>query len=162
MTVLSFAHRMLALAALLTLGASAALFVDASKADTASPSWAKFDRQGNLLRPDGWRHWAYVGTPLTPNDLHLQPLGSPVSGDGAATAHGVLQCLPHADGGGRLGLHAVLPRLARRQGEIGLDPCERRSRMPVRVALVTGASSGIGLGVTRTLLEHGYAVVATA
>jgi NAD(P)-dependent dehydrogenase (short-subunit alcohol dehydrogenase family) len=34
--------------------------------------------------------------------------------------------------------------------------------MPVRVALVTGASSGIGLGVTRTLLEHGYAVVATA
>jgi hypothetical protein len=70
MTVLSFAHRMLALAALLTLGASAALFVDASKADTASPSWAKFDRQGNLLRPDGWRHWAYVGTPLTPNDLN--------------------------------------------------------------------------------------------
>ena len=31
-----------------------------------------------------------------------------------------------------------------------------------QVAIVTGASSGIGLGITQALLEHGYRVVATA
>jgi NAD(P)-dependent dehydrogenase (short-subunit alcohol dehydrogenase family) len=31
-----------------------------------------------------------------------------------------------------------------------------------RAAIVTGASSGIGLGITRALLEHGYRVVATS
>jgi len=30
------------------------------------------------------------------------------------------------------------------------------------VAIVTGASSGIGLGVTQTLLERGWRVVATS
>jgi len=30
------------------------------------------------------------------------------------------------------------------------------------VAIVTGASSGIGLGVTRALIEHGYSVVANS
>jgi len=31
-----------------------------------------------------------------------------------------------------------------------------------KTAIVTGASSGIGLGITRALLEHGYAVVANS
>lgn len=31
---------------------------------------ARFDGEGRLLRPDGWREWVYVGTPLTPNDLN--------------------------------------------------------------------------------------------
>src|SRR5262247_3533737 len=31
-----------------------------------------------------------------------------------------------------------------------------------RVAIVTGASSGIGLGITRALLERGYRVVANS
>ena len=30
------------------------------------------------------------------------------------------------------------------------------------VAIVTGASSGIGLGITQALLEHGWRVVATS
>src|SRR5215475_7020606 len=34
--------------------------------------------------------------------------------------------------------------------------------MPARVAIVTGASSGIGLGITRALLERGYLVVANS
>ncbi len=31
---------------------------------------AKFDAQGNLVRPEGWREWIYVGTPVTPNSLN--------------------------------------------------------------------------------------------
>jgi NAD(P)-dependent dehydrogenase (short-subunit alcohol dehydrogenase family) len=34
--------------------------------------------------------------------------------------------------------------------------------MTARVAIVTGASSGIGLGITRALLDRGYRVVATS
>jgi len=37
-----------------------------------------------------------------------------------------------------------------------------RESMEPQTAVVTGASSGIGLGVTRALLERGYRVVATA
>ncbi len=32
--------------------------------------FVKFDSEGNLLRPEGYREWIYVGTPLTPNDLN--------------------------------------------------------------------------------------------
>jgi NAD(P)-dependent dehydrogenase (short-subunit alcohol dehydrogenase family) len=34
--------------------------------------------------------------------------------------------------------------------------------MKLKVAIVSGASSGIGLGITRRLLEHGYSVVGTS
>ncbi len=33
-------------------------------------SWAKFDADGNLIRPEGYREWVYVGTPVTPNELN--------------------------------------------------------------------------------------------
>ncbi len=33
-------------------------------------SVAKFDSGGNLLRPEGYREWVFVGTPLTPNDMN--------------------------------------------------------------------------------------------
>ena len=31
---------------------------------------ARFDDNGDLLRPEGYREWVYVGTPLTPNDMN--------------------------------------------------------------------------------------------
>ena len=30
----------------------------------------RFDDEGNLLRPENYREWIYVGTPVTPNDLN--------------------------------------------------------------------------------------------
>ena len=30
----------------------------------------KFDKEGNLIRPEGYRKWVYIGTPLTPNDMN--------------------------------------------------------------------------------------------
>ena len=30
----------------------------------------KFDKEGKLIRPEGYRKWVYIGTPLTPNDLN--------------------------------------------------------------------------------------------
>ncbi len=35
-----------------------------------SASAAVFDSDGNLIRPEGYREWVFVGTPLTPNDLN--------------------------------------------------------------------------------------------
>ncbi len=29
-----------------------------------------FDEDGNLIRPEGYREWLYIGTPITPNDLN--------------------------------------------------------------------------------------------
>ena len=31
---------------------------------------AKFNKDGSLNRPEGYRDWMYVGTPLTPNDMN--------------------------------------------------------------------------------------------
>ncbi len=36
----------------------------------SSPSMARFDDEGNLLLPRGYREWIFVGTPLTPNDMN--------------------------------------------------------------------------------------------
>ena len=41
-----------------------------SSAGNPAPSMAKFDTQGNLIRPEGYREWIFVGTPLTPNDMN--------------------------------------------------------------------------------------------
>ena len=34
------------------------------------PSVAKFDKSGALVRPEGYREWVFVGTPVTPNDMN--------------------------------------------------------------------------------------------
>jgi hypothetical protein len=37
----------------------------------AEPSKAyRFNAEGELIRPEGYREWVYVGTPLTPNDMN--------------------------------------------------------------------------------------------
>ena len=33
-------------------------------------SAARFTSDGELIRPEGWRKWVYVGTPLTPHDMN--------------------------------------------------------------------------------------------
>ena len=33
-------------------------------------SAARYTRDGELIRPSGWRKWVYVGTPLTPHDMN--------------------------------------------------------------------------------------------
>lgn len=45
-------------------------FVSHSEAENTASSMAKFDSEGNLIRPVGYREWIYVGTPLTPNDMN--------------------------------------------------------------------------------------------
>lgn len=32
--------------------------------------YAKFDADGRLIRPEGYREWVFIGTPLTPNDMN--------------------------------------------------------------------------------------------
>ncbi len=41
-----------------------------SAAMTATPASLSFNEQGELLRPEGYRRWISVGTPLTPNDMN--------------------------------------------------------------------------------------------
>jgi len=41
-----------------------------SAGDHPMSSMAKFDKEGNLVRPEGFREWVYVGTPLTPNEMN--------------------------------------------------------------------------------------------
>lgn len=47
-----------------TLGASPE--VDASRTESS----VKFNADGELVRPTGYRKWVYVGTPVTPNDMN--------------------------------------------------------------------------------------------
>jgi hypothetical protein len=39
-------------------------------ADHHENAVAAFDADGSLLRPEGYREWVFVGTPLTPNDMN--------------------------------------------------------------------------------------------
>ena len=36
----------------------------------SEPSKPQFNESGQLIRPDGYREWIYIGTPITPNDLN--------------------------------------------------------------------------------------------
>ena len=65
--------RKVLLVVILGLGVAAAgalpRFARRVAADTPQ-STAVFDTQGRLKRPEGYRHWAFVGAPLTPNALN--------------------------------------------------------------------------------------------
>jgi len=41
-----------------------------SLAQSGTDYEARFNADGELIRPEGWREWIYVGTPLTPNSLN--------------------------------------------------------------------------------------------
>ena len=58
------------LAAAAVIGAVFLIPASQGVADHHEGSVAKFDSEGNLLRPEGYREWVFVGTPLTPNDMN--------------------------------------------------------------------------------------------
>ena len=60
----------LSVALVAMLGVVVALLLTPPRVSLAAKSWAKFDKQGNLIRPEGYREWVYVGTPVTPNELN--------------------------------------------------------------------------------------------
>jgi len=62
--------RVVTLAAAAVVGAVFLILVGQGAADHHEGSAAKFDSEGNLLRPTGYREWVFVGTPLTPNDMN--------------------------------------------------------------------------------------------
>lgn len=42
----------------------------ASERGAAIQAVARYDAEGALLRPEGYREWVYLGAPLTPNDMN--------------------------------------------------------------------------------------------
>lgn len=53
--------------------ALSACFSSAGRAQDIHPlnaSGPRFTAEGELMRPEGWRKWVYVGTPLTPHDMN--------------------------------------------------------------------------------------------
>ncbi len=44
--------------------------ITTSSADSHEMYEPKFNAGGDMIRPEGWREWIYVGTPLTPNSLN--------------------------------------------------------------------------------------------
>ena len=49
---------------------SSEAFAAPPKTNEAKLFSAKFNNDGELVRPTGYRKWTYVGTPLTPNDMN--------------------------------------------------------------------------------------------
>ena len=71
---MGFSHtvrmRVITLAAAAVVGAVFLIPVSQGVAEHHEGSVAKFDSEGNLLRPEGYREWVFIGTPLTPNDMN--------------------------------------------------------------------------------------------
>ncbi len=44
--------------------------ITTSSADSHEMYEPKFNAAGEMIRPEGWREWIYIGTPLTPNSLN--------------------------------------------------------------------------------------------
>ncbi len=56
------------LAAMIYIGSLVGL--PSASGQAAKTQAAKFDSTGALTRPEGYREWMYVGTPVTPNDMN--------------------------------------------------------------------------------------------
>lgn len=41
-----------------------------SSSESGTQAVARYDAEGALIQPEGYREWVYVGAPLTPNDLN--------------------------------------------------------------------------------------------
>ncbi len=54
--------------AVLFMALAPSLFAQGSGTD--SEELYAFDEDGSLIRPEGYREWLYIGTPITPNDLN--------------------------------------------------------------------------------------------
>jgi hypothetical protein len=71
---MGFSHRIrMSVILLATAGVAGVVFLVLTGQGVAGQhegSAAKFDADGNLLRPTGYREWVFVGTPLTPNDMN--------------------------------------------------------------------------------------------
>ncbi len=50
--------------------ASMLSFTESVQADSHEKYEASFNKDGELIRPAGWREWIFVGSPLTPNSLN--------------------------------------------------------------------------------------------
>jgi hypothetical protein len=62
--------RVFLLAAAGVVGALTLLPMDQGVAEHHENSAVTFDSEGNLLRPEGYREWIFVGTPVTPNEMN--------------------------------------------------------------------------------------------
>ena len=60
----------LVLVGLALMGANLTEIKDTPIGQEAGTGDYKFDKEGNLIRPEGYRQWVYIGTPLTPNDMN--------------------------------------------------------------------------------------------
>ena len=58
-----------ALIVVMSLGAVSFLDLQTTNAESHE-GYAKFNDAGDLVRPEGYRSWPYIGTPVTPNDMN--------------------------------------------------------------------------------------------
>ena len=70
MTTLFPRRSSVAAAVALAAGAFAAASMMGAAPHRATMTVAQFTPAGDLVRPEGYREWVYVGTPLTPNDMN--------------------------------------------------------------------------------------------
>jgi len=71
---MAFSHnvatRVITVVSATLVGAGLLMLAGQGGAEHHEDSAAKFDSEGNLIRPTGYREWVFVGTPLTPNDMN--------------------------------------------------------------------------------------------
>ena len=68
---LRFPNGRLAIAGLILLATSFVVLAPLwAQSGVNEPSKPRFNEKGQLIRPEVYREWIYIGTPITPNDLN--------------------------------------------------------------------------------------------